>query len=399
MSNKSTIKCPNCSHEFDASDVFRDEVERELKMKVKEWQVRKEEAFKKRENELKKEFEETLTKQKLNMEETLRKSIGDDYEVRLKLLLEENAKKDEKLKEVRQLELEYLKKSKELEDKANEIDILVQRKINEESAKITEAAKKQEQEKSELKIKELEKQLADAKKLAEEVQRKAEQGSMQLQGEVQELALEELLRNSFPFDLIEEVGKGVKGADCVLTVRNKLGQPCGKIIFESKRTKAFSGEWIEKLKSDMRSQQADVAILVTETMPRDMDFFGEKEGVWICRFSEVKAITAILRNSLIKIAGALQNQENRGEKMAMLYNYLTSNEFSEQWSAIREGFMSMKLSIQRERDAMEKLWKAREKQLEKVLLNASHIKGSIEGIAGMESLNLNIEEGENRLLE
>ena len=214
-----------------------------------------------------------------------------------------------------------------------------------------------------MRIKEMEKQSEDQKKLIEEMRRKSEQGSMQLQGEVQELALEELLRSAFPLDLISEVGKGVRGADCIQTVRNNFGQDCGKIIFESKRTKDFSGDWIEKLKADMRSQGADVAIIVTQAMPKDMERFGEKEGVLICSFNEVRGIVQMVRDSIIKISNALKKQENRGDKMHLLYDYLTSSEFAEQWSAIREGFMSMKLSIQKERDAMEKLWKSREKQL------------------------------------
>ena len=217
---------------------------------------------------------------------------------------------------------------------------------------------------------------------------------MQSQGEVQELLLEELLRTSFPFDVIEEVGKGVRGADCIQTVRNNFGQECGRIIFESKRTKDFAADWIEKLKADMRSQGADVAVIVTQAMPKDMERFGEKDGVWICTFSEVKPIVHMLRDGIIKISSALKSQENRGDKMHLLYDYLTSREFAEQWQAIREGFMGMKLSIQKERDAMEKLWKAREKQLEKVLLNAAHIRGSIEGISGTDvDLNL-LEDGD-----
>jgi hypothetical protein len=222
------------------------------------------------------------------------------------------------------------------------------------------------------------------------MQRKAEQGSMQLQGEVQELALEKLLQSAFPFDLVQEVGKGVRGADCIQTVRNNTGQECGRIIYESKRTENFAADWIEKLKADMRSQGAQVAVLVTKTMPRDMDCFGEKNGIWICSFPEVKALTYILRDGIIRIFNAATTQQNKGDKMQFLYDYLTSSEFTEQWKAVSEGFMSMKISIQRERDMMEKLWKTREKQLEKVLLNAAHIKGSVEGIAGQDSIQMNL---------
>jgi hypothetical protein len=243
----------------------------------------------------------------------------------------------------------------------------------------------------------LEKQLEDQKKLAvemerraEEMKRKAEQGSMQLQGEVQELALEELLRAAFPFDTISEVGKGMRGADCILTIHNNHGQECGRIIYESKRTQSFSVDWIEKLKADMRSQAADVAVIVTHAMPKDMNIFGEKDGVYICSFAEVRALTHILRNGVIEIFKAGRTQENKGDKMNLLYDYLTGGEFAEQWKAIREGFHSMRQSLQRERDTMERLWKAREKQLEKVLLNAAHIRGSIEGIAGKDVIDVNL---------
>ena len=222
------------------------------------------------------------------------------------------------------------------------------------------------------------------------MKRKAEQGSMQLQGEAQEMALEEMLRSTFPFDIVSEVGKGVRGADCVQTVRNNFGQECGKIIYESKRTSTFTQEWIEKLKNDMRSLGADIAVIVTKTMPRDMDCFGVRDGVWICSFSEVRALTTVLRDGVIRVYNTARSNENKGDKMHMLYSYLTSHEFAEQWKAIREGFMNMKLSIQKERDAMERLWKAREKQLEKVLLNAAHIRGSIEGISGLETVDLNL---------
>jgi hypothetical protein len=218
--------------------------------------------------------------------------------------------------------------------------------------------------------------------MAEVMRRKMEQGSMQLQGEVLEVALEELLRATFPFDTIEEVAKGVKGADCVQLVQNNIGQLCGKIIYESKRTKAFTNEWIEKLKRDMRAQQADVAVIVTEVLPRDMDAFGFKEGVWICRFTDVKPLAFILRDQLIKIYGAVATQENKGDKMQLLYNYLTGVEFRQNIEAVMEGFLSLKDGITREKMQMEKIWKEREKQLDKVLLNTTQFYGSIKGIAG-----------------
>lgn len=350
-------------------------------------------------------FEQKLAEEKkvlqTALEETLRKSIASDFENKLQMMDNANKESEEKLKLARAKELDFLMKEKAMKEKEEEMEIQLQRKLQEQRAEMVEQIRKQETEKNNLKdtehqlrVKELEKQLDDQKKLAEEMKRKAEQGSMQLQGEVQELILEELLRNAFPFDLITEVGKGVRGADCVHHVRNQFGQDCGKIIYESKRTKDFSMEWIEKLKKDMRSMGVDVAVIVTQAYPKGMDCFGEKDGVWICSFDEVKAVSYILRDGIVKLFGAVKSQENRGDKMHMLYDYLTSNEFSEQWKAIREGFMSMRLSIQKERDAMEKLWKAREKQLEKVMLNAAHIRGSIEGIAGTDTIQLSLTDDE-----
>lgn len=339
------------------------------------------------------------------LEESLRKSIATDFENKLKMLDSSNKENEEKLRLARAKELDFLKKEQAMKDKEAEMELQLERKLQQQRGEMVEQIRKQEAEKNniketehQLRVKELEKQLDDQKKLAEEMKRKAEQGSMQLQGEVQELILEELLRNTFPFDLITEVGKGVRGADCVHLVRNQFGQECGKIIYESKRTKDFSIEWIEKLKKDMRSMGVDVAVIVTQCYPKGMDCFGERDGVWICSFDEVKAVSYILRDGIVKLYGAGKSQENRGDKMHMLYDYLTSNEFSEQWKAIREGFMSMKLSIQRERDAMEKLWKAREKQLEKVMLNAAHIRGSIEGIAGTDSIQLSLTDDDDALL-
>jgi hypothetical protein len=339
------------------------------------------------------------------MEESLRRTISSDYENQLKLMENSMKEQDEKLRLSRQRELEFLQKEQALTQKEEELQLELQRKLQEQRNELAEQIRRQENEKFnlkdteyQLKLKELEKQLDDQKKLADEMRRKAEQGSMQLQGEVQELILEELLRTYFPFDLVTEVGKGVRGADCVQTVRNQFGQECGKIIYESKRTKEFGGDWIEKLKKDMRNTGADVAVIVTQCYPKDMDCFGEKDGVWICSFDEVKPVAYILRDTVIKTSNIMRSQDNKGDKMHLLYDYLLSNEFSEQWKAIREGFLSMRMSIMKEREAMEKLWKAREKQLEKVLLSAAHIKGSIEGIAGSDSIQLSLTDDEDMML-
>lgn len=389
MSSKFTIKCPNCAHEFEATDAFRDEVQRELNTKAKDWQAKKEDEYRKKEEALQSQMSEALNKQKQNIEENLRKSLSNDFENQLRLLSETNKANEEKLKEARLKELDFLRKEQELKNKEAEFEISLQKKLQEERTGITDQIRKQEAERSAIEKNELlmrneeiRKQLEDQKKLVEEMKRKSEQGSMQLQGEVQELALEELLRTSFPFDLIEEVGKGVRGADAMQIVRNQVGQICGKIIYESKRTKAFGGDWIEKLKNDMRAQQADIAVIVTDTMPRDMERFGLKDGVWICNFTEIKSLAFVLRDSLVKIQTAVAINENKGDKMTLLYSYLTSNEFRQQIEAIVEGFTELQMGIAREKTQMQKIWKEREKQLEKVLLNTTNFYGSIKGIAG-----------------
>jgi len=410
------IKCPSCAHVFPMEEAMAEDYKKELREKMVTFTKQKDEEFQRKlaamENEKQlqqKAFDvklaEEKTKLKDDLEGNLRKSIAADFETKLQML-EGNAKdNEEKLKLAREKELEFLRREQSLKLKEEEMELAFQRKMQEQRNELVEQIRKQEAEKNsikdtehQLRLRELEKQLDDQKKLAEEMKRKAEQGSMQLQGEVQELILEELLRSNFPFDLIEEVGKGVRGADCVQVVRNQFGQECGKIIYESKRTKDFGGDWIEKLKKDMRSMGVDVAVIVSQCYPKGMDCFGQRDGVWICSFEEVNAVAYVLRDGILRLSTAMKSQENRGDKMHMLYDYLTGAEFSEQWKAIREGFMSMKLSIQRERDAMERLWKAREKQLEKVLLNATHIRGSIEGIAGNDSIQLSLTDDDDEAL-
>ena len=413
-----TITCPNCNHQFEPADGMRDEIEKELRSKMIDWQKKKDDEFKTKETQFQQQLQakeielSTKLQQEKNtlqqqLQESLRKSISADFESQLKNLQQADAEKEEKLKEARKKELEFYSKERELKNKEEELELSIQKKLLEERQKMSDEVRKNEELKTsqlqmefQLKLAEKDKQLEDQRKLAEQMKQKAEQGSMQLQGEVQELLLEELLRSTFPFDKIEEVGKGVKGADCIQIINNRLGTEAGKIIYESKRTKDFSAEWIDKLKADMRNLGADIAIIVTQALPKDMERFGEKDGVYICTFSEVRSVAALLRNALLKIFEVKKSQHNQGDKMVMLYDYLVGNEFSEQWKAIREGFMSMKLSIQKERDAMERIWKSREKQLEKVLLNATHIRGSIEGIAGADSINLTmLDDNESLLLE
>ena len=211
---------------------------------------------------------------------------------------------------------------------------------------------------------------------------KQQQGSMQTQGEVQELGIEEWLADKFPIDTIQEIKKGERGADCLQIVHTRTRQNCGTIYYESKRSKAFQPTWIEKFKADIREKNANIGVLVTEVMPSDMDRLGLKDGVWVCSFAEFKGLCAVLRESIIQISTAIITQDNKGDKMGMLYDFLTSNEFKLQIEAIVEGFTQMKADLESEQRSMRGIWKKREKQIDKVLLNTTDMYGSIKGIAG-----------------
>lgn len=374
------IKCPNCGHEFELNESIKAEVETELRGKMKDWQKKKEEEFERQKNVL--------------LGEAIKKA-GEENAAKLRSLEEEAKQKTQQLQEMQKKELDLLRDKTALEEKQKNFELELEKRFLEKRKELEENTIKREQEVFDLKVKEYKLQMEQQQRLIEELKRKSEQGSMQLQGESQEALLEDILREHFTFDLIEEVGKGVRGADCMQTVRNNIGKECGKIIYESKRTKEWSNSWIDKLKADMRSCQADVAILVTQVFPKDMDKFGEKDGVWVCSFSEVASVAYLIRNGLIKVYEAQKSEENKGDKMHMLYNYLTGNEFRGQIEAIVEGFMSLKQSISKERIQMEKIWKEREKQLEKVLLSTSGMYGSVKGIAGASISDIPLLDGGN----
>jgi hypothetical protein len=378
------IKCPNCGHEFELNESLKNEVEKELRGKMIDWQKKKEEEFENQKSIL--------------ISETHKKAT-DETATKLKSLEEEARIKTQQLKELQKKELDLLRDKNALEEKQKNLEVEIEKRFLEKRKEIEEGAIKREQELFDLKTKEYKLQMEQQQKLIEELKRKSEQGSMQLQGESQELLLEEILKENFPFDIIEEVGKGVEGADCIQLVRNASGVVCGRIIYESKRTKAWSNGWIDKLKADMRNSGSDVAILVSQVFPKDMEKFGEKDGIWICNFSEVSSVSYLLRNGILKIYEANKSQENKGDKMHMLYDYLTGIEFRGQMEAIVEGFMAMKQSIMKERIQMEKLWKEREKQLEKVLISTSGMYGSIKGIAGASIGDIPLLEGDTNLLE
>lgn len=400
MSTNSSIKCPNCGTSIDVNDILKHQIEDTIKkeyqqktaQQTEELAINKEalekakaefEAKKKQENE---RFAERLEKETKAAEKEitakLKAKLEEESKDRVTEMEKELSEKSEKLRELSKTQAELAKVQREKLEMKEAMEAENQIKLNETLTVEREKIRKQEDDKNELKFATLQKQLEEQKKLTEEMKRKQEQGSMQLQGEVMELAIEEWLASQFPLDTIEEIKKGANGADCLQVVNTRELQNCGTIYYESKRTKTFQPAWIEKFKNDIRVKKANLGVLVTEVLPSGMDRMGLKEGIWICTYEEFKGLSGVLRQSLIQIDQAMQSQENKGDKMAMLYDFLTSNEFHMQMEGIVEGFTQMQTDLNAEKRSMQRIWSQREKQIDKVIENAINMYGSIRGIAG-----------------
>lgn len=400
MQKESKITCPKCGNEIDVQDVLSHQLEEDIRKtynaKLAEEKLKYEAQTKALES-AKAEFEEKKKKENDLFQERFDKKIREEKELLLpilkrkletekadefKLLQTELNEQAEKLKELNlsKAEIEKLKREKDglRETIEAESQKILTQKLQEEKEKI----RKVEQDKNEMAILELKKQLDDQKKLTEEMKRKQEQGSMQLQGEVQELAIEEWLANNYPLDTIDEIKKGARGGDCIQTVHTRNRQNCGTIYYESKRTKDFQPSWIEKFKADIRDKGADIGVIVTEAMPSDMERMGLKDGIWICTYDEFKSLSLALRETILLVSNVVSSQENKGDKMHLLYDYLTSKTFTMQVEAIVDGFTQMKIDLDSEKRAMQRIWKQREKQIEKVVMNTVDMYGSMRGIAG-----------------
>lgn len=407
------IKCPNCDAEFDVEKAlagkleahFRAEYQQKIALQSKRFKAEQADLVKrynaaqnkleqeKQEHERNKAREKQLFKQRLaqrvaqelaQQSQKIQQETEATFKQQLNLLQQENQIQKQENRELKAKAIQLAEKEHELKDKEEELKLKYRQQLLQERKSIADKARAKEREAAFLKEKEYEKQLADQKKLIEQLKRKAEQGSTQLQGEVQELALEELLRQTYPFDTIQEVPKGIRGADCLQTVVNARQQNCGSIIYESKRTKRFSREWIGKLKQDRVRCKADLAVIVTETLPLNMARFGQIDDVWICGFHEVKSVSLVLREVLLQRQSVKTAQENKGDKMELLYNYLTSTEFTQNVGRVMEVHSEMGHQLNREKIAFHRLWKEREKQIELVKENVAALVGSIKGIAGKE---------------
>jgi len=401
MSQKSqNIDCPNCGHTIDVNDILYNQLDAQLKKKYNDELAQQKKKFDDQQDLLKAERTELesdkakldeqietrvkagLNEQKKGIENKVKKQLEEEQSERFSELQKELEDKSEKVKELNKVKVAVEQLRREKDELRSEIELESQKKLNETLTKEREKIQKQEEEKANLAGSEKDILINQLRDQLKEASQKAEQGSMQLQGEAQELVIEEWLATEFPLDKIEEIKKGARGADCLQIVNTHNRQDCGTIYYESKRTKAFGGDWIEKFKGDIREKDADIGVLITETMPSGMSRMGMVDGVWVCTYAEFQGLTHVLREQVIRISHAVATQENRGDKMEMLYDFLTSNEFRLQIEAIVEGFTQMQSDLDTEKRAMAKLWKQREKQIQKVLLNTSSMYGSVRGIAG-----------------
>jgi len=412
------INCPKCGNEFNVEDVLSHRIEekyrQELSGKIAELEKTfhaKENAVKQRELELKKQAEEMERQiaQKAAVQakavaaaqaEELKTKIKAEYDAQLQSLTEADAEAKKKITELKNTQIENERLKRKLDEVKQDTELEFERKLTERLTEETKAIRKREQENTELKVKELEKKLEDQKKLAEEMKRKAEQGSMQMQGEVQEIELEKTLRELFEVegDEIEEIKKGQRGADVIHTVKTRQGEICGKIYYESKRTKEFKNDWLQKLRDDNLDVKADILVIVSEAMPPGQDRFFHKDGVWICSFWEARGLSMVLRYAIKRAYSFAVVQQGKETKMELIYDYLTGNEFAGQFGAILEGFKELQKNYANERVQMERLWNERGKQLEKVLTNAARFYGSIKGIAGQSIPNIKMLELEEETI-
>jgi len=400
MPSSTSITCPQCGHQFNVEDVLTHQLEEkmrtELALQASALRVeyeKKEKVLQKKGEEIERQVDLKVKAEREKLSEKAKEDAKTEYEQQIKALTNENENRRKQLQGQQRTQIENEQLKRKVADQKAELELEFEKQMTERLNVEAEKIRKRESENVDLKLKEKDKQLEDFKVQLDEMKRKAEQGSMQLQGEVQELALEEILKSLFPFDEITEVGKGVRGADTIQVVKNNLGAECGRIAYESKRTKKFAEDWIEKLKADALLEKADICVIVTQSMPEGVEKIGQKEGVWICQYHDVKGLAMVLRDGLIRVHGAVVSQANKGEKMQMLYDFMTGNEFRMQLEAIVDGFKTLKGGYEDEKLRMQKIWKEREKQLEKVLFNTVGMYGSIRGIAGSSVPEIKMLEG------
>ncbi len=328
------------------------------------------------------ELQAKLSAERVKIAEDARKQAAAAQQTELTALKEQLATQTAAAKKAQDEELKLRQERAKLEEDTRTLKLQVQRTLDEERAKIREDAARQADESHRLTVAEKDQKIAEMVKQIDDLRRKADSGSQQAQGEVLEVELERLLRDAFPLDLIEPVGKGVFGGDVVQRVRNDLGQVCGTILWESKRTKNWQSDYLTKLRDDGRAAKADACALMTTAMPKNIATFGHVEGIWVTNRACVVGVAAALRQGIMQVADAKRAMQGQQGKMELVYHYLTGPQFRQRVEAIVESFSTMQKDLDAERRAMEKLWAKREKQIERAALNAMGMHGDLAGIVG-----------------
>jgi len=383
------ITCPDCGKNIPLTDALTDKIkhqvqgEMEKNLREKEKILKdKEQLLIKNQKNMESEFAKKLKTEKYKLWEVAQKKATEKIETEFKDLQKSNAEKEIQLKQMRDQELELRKQKRVIEEKEKNMELELSRKIDQERQKISRQAKQEATDEIRLKVAEKDKQMDQMRRTIEDLKRKSEQGSMQIQGDVQENDLKLMLQNSFPMDIVEDVPTGVRGADLIQTVKTAFGQKTGIVIWESKNTKIWSSNWIKKLKDDQSLVKADICILVSQAMPEGIDTFGFKDGVWVCNYKYAKALVGVLRLHLTQINQVRKSMVGKDQKMEILYNYLSGNEFKNRIENIVLAFTGMKSDLETEKRSMQRIWNKREKEIERVIANTSGMYGDLQGIVG-----------------
>lgn len=396
------VECPQCHHVFDVEASLASQIEKRLKADLAKGQQkalaeldqqreeleRQKKAVAQQQKHIDQQVEQRLLAERKTLEQEALRKAREAQAAEVQALKDKAKERDDEIARMKKEQLGLLDEKEKLERAKADLELETKKAIAKERKRIEEEVKQREDEAHRMKDREKDLLLDKMKEQVEELKRKMEQGSMQVQGEVQELELQELLEATFRQDAIEEVNKGANGADVLHHVQDHFGRHRGTIAYESKRTKAFSDKWIEKLKEDMQRHKAEVGVIVTETMPKDMPEMGVRDGVFICTFREARALAQILRDSVLRLAEVRAQEHNRDDKAQVLYAYFTSPEFKRRMQVIVQGYATMKQQLDAEKRLMQKQWAAREKQLDALVDSATELQGSILGIAGnvMEAL-------------
>jgi len=398
-----TVVCPQCKAEIKLTESLAAPLLESIRRDYEQRLTQKDTDIAKREKTLH-EREAVLQKQKESMDEQVAQkmqqeqariaaeeakkaklAVGNELNQKVKEIndLQDILKQsDIKLAEAQKAQADLIRKQRELDDAKRELELTVEKRVETGLAAAREKAKKEAEDEMKLKVMEAEQTIASMQRQIEDLKRRAEQGSQQLQGEVQELELEALLGTRFPRDTIQPVPKGEFGGDILHRVIGPLGQQCGTILWESKRTKNWSDGWLPKLREDQRAAKAEIAVILSQVLPKEVETFGLVDQVWVAHPKVALPVAIALRQTLIEIAGARQASEGQQTKMEMVYQYLTGPRFRHRIQAIVEAFSSMREDLDRERKAITKQWSKREEQIDRVMQATVGMYGDLQGIAG-----------------